>query len=387
MSTQHNPPAPENMTTPTPAPERAELFSFRVPAYQLRAALSACAPAASTDPLRHVLNAVCLELSPAPKTGGAPFLTVWATDGRRAHGVQLPLDFTPAGDVLPASVWSFVLPTENVKQAIKGINKKEKGEARVIFYRAPGGLVNAAPVVWIAIQTPAGETRARAADVNFPDMRRVIPSLYRIDKAGEVSLPVSYLRAALSAVENAQTDARATCAAFGADVASINCDNPLTGRAAGEALCKSLLKREEIDVCKSALRFNLGTRCAAPGAVVWALNPAPVSYALTLPAPAACQFDGSKPPAKAIRGAERASATRNTPAADMGLNADYVADALEAFDGLNACPGFCMDSENFWTRKPKDANSSWDPVELFTPSFDRGKAPAFVAVIMPLRLS
>ena len=380
----------ESMSTPataTPAPERAELFSFRVPAYQLRAALSACAPAMSKDPLRHVLNAVCLELSPAPKTGGAPFLTVWATDGRRAHGVQLPLDFTPAGDVLPAERWSFVLPTENVKQAIKGISKKEKGEARVCFYRAPGGLVNAAPVLWIAIQTPAGETRARAADVNFPDMRRVIPSLYRIDKAGEVSLPVSYLRAALSAVENAQTEARVACAAFGADVATINCDNPLTGRDAGEALCKSLLKREEMDVCKSALRFNLGTRCAAPGAVVWALNPAPVSYALNLPAPGACQFDGSKPPAKAIRGAERASATRNTPAADMGLNPDYVADALEAFDVLNACPGFCMDAEGFWTRKPKDVNQSWDPVELFTPSFDRGKAPAFVAVIMPQRLS
>jgi len=380
-----NPTAPNPaMSTPTHA--REELYSFRLPAYQLRAALSACAVAASTDPLRHVLNAVCLELSPAPKSGGAPFLTVWATDGRRAHGVQLPLDFSPSGDVLPVDRWSFVLPAENVKQAIKGINKKDKMEARVCFYRAPGGLVNAAPVLWIAIQTPAGETRAKTADVNFPDMRRVIPSLYRIDKAGEVSLPLSYLRAALSSVENAQTEARAACAAFGADVASINCDNPLSGRAAGEALCKSLLKREEIDICKSALRFNLGTRCHAPGAVVWALNPSPVSYALDLPAPAACRFDGSQPPTKAIRGAERASATRNTPAADMGLNADFVADALEAFDVLNACPGFCIDSESFWTRKPKDVSQSWDPVELYTPSFDRGKAPAFVAVIMPARL-
>ncbi len=374
------------MENQTPAPERAELYSFRVPAYQLRAALSACAPAMSKDPLRHVLNAVCLELSPAPKTGGAPFLTVWATDGRRAHGVQLPLDFSPASDVLPPERRSFVMPSENVKQAIKGIGKRDKMEARVCIYRAPGGLVNAAPVDWIAIQTDAGETRAKAAEVNFPDMRRVIPSLYRIDKAGEVSLPVSYLRAALGYVESAQTEARLTCAAFGADVAAINCDNPLTGRAAGEALCKSMLKDADRDLCASALRFNLGTRSPAPGAVVWALNPSPVSYALNLPAPGACQFDGSKPPAKAIRGAERATATRNTPTADMGLNPDYVAEALEALDTLNACPGFRLEGLDFWTRKPKDINQSWDPVELFSPAFDRGREPAFVAVIMPQRL-
>lgn len=384
MSTNQTTPAP--MENQTPAPERAELYSFRVPAYQLRAALSACAPAMSKDPLRHVLNAVCLELSPAPKTGGAPFLTVWATDGRRAHGAQLPLDFSPASDVLPAERRSFVMPSENVKQAIKGIGKRDKMEARVCIYRAPGGLVNAAPVDWIAIQTDAGETRAKAAEVNFPDMRRVIPSLYRIDKAGEVSLPVSYLRAALGYVESAQTEARATCAAFGADVAAINCDNPLSGRAAGEALCKSMLKDADRDLCASALRFNLGTRCPAPGAVTWALNPSPVSYALTLPAPGACQFDGSKPPAKAIRGAERASATRNTPAADMGVNPNYVAEALEGLDTLNACPGFRLEGLDFWTRKPKDINQSWDPVELFSPAFDRGREPAFVAVIMPQRL-
>jgi DNA polymerase III sliding clamp (beta) subunit (PCNA family) len=377
-----NAPAPVNV----PTPERAELYSFRVPAYQLRAALSACAPAMSKDPLRMVLNAVCLELSPAPKSGGAPFLTLWGTDGRRAHGVQLPLDFSPASDVLPASRWAFVLPSENVKQAIKGIAKKDKAEARVCFYRAPGGLVNAAPVLWISIQSAAGETRAKAADVNFPDMRRVIPSLYRMDGAGEVSLPVSYLRAALGNIQNAQNEARLTCAAFGADVATLNCDNPMSGRAAGEALCKSLLKDAERDLCHAALRFNLGTRSPAPGAVTWALNPAPVSYALNLPAPGACQFDGSKPPAKAIRGAERASATRNTPAADMGLNPAYVADALEAFDVLNACPGFRLDGLDFWTRRPKDINHSWDPVELFSPAFDRGREPAFVAVIMPQRL-
>jgi hypothetical protein len=278
------------------------------------------------------------------------------------------------------------MPSENVKQAIKGIGKRDKMEARVCIYRAPGGLVNAAPVDWIAIQTDAGETRAKAAEVNFPDMRRVIPSLYRIDKAGEVSLPVSYLRAALGYVESAQTEARATCAAFGADVAAINCDNPLSGRAAGEALCKSLLRDAERDVCQSALRFNLGTRCHAPGAIVWALNPAPVSYALSLPTPGACQFDGSKPPAKAIRGAERARATRNTPAADMGVNPNYVAEALEGLDTLNACPGFRLEGLDFWTRKPKDINQSWDPVELFSPAFDRGREPAFVAVIMPQRL-
>jgi hypothetical protein len=246
-------------------------------------------------------------------------------------------------------------------------------------------------VNWLSIQTDAGETRAKAADVNFPDMRRVIPSLYRIDKAGEVSLPVSYLRAALGNVESAQAEARLTCAAFGADVAIINCDNPMSGRAAGEALCKSLLKREDLDRCKSALRFNLGTRCPAPGAVTWALNPSPVSYALTLPAPSACQFDGSKPPAKAIRGAERAQATRNTPAADMGICAEYVAEALEALDAINACPGFRLEGLDFWTRRPrasdfKDINQLWDPVELFSPAFDRGREPAFVAVIMPQRL-
>jgi hypothetical protein len=280
-----------------------------------------------------------------------------------------------------------VLPAENVKQAIKGIGKRDKMEARVCIYRAPGGLVNAAPVDWIAIQTEAGETRAKAAEANFPDMRRVIPSLYRIDGAGEVSLPVSHLRAALGYVESAQAEARLTCAAFGADVATLNCDNPMAGRAAGEALCKSLLKREDLDRCKSALRFNLGTRCFAPGAVVWALNPAPGSYSLTLPAPGACQFDGSKPPAKAIRGAERASATRTTPAADMGLNPVYVSDALDAIDVLNACPGFSFEGLDFWTRKPRDPNNAFDPVELFTPSFDRGWAqPAFVAVIMPQRL-
>jgi hypothetical protein len=296
------------------------------------------------------------------------------------------LDFSPASDVLPAERWAFVLPTENVKQAIKGIGKKDKMSARVCFYRAPGGLVNAAPVLWISIQTDAGETRAKAADVNFPDMRRVIPSLYRIDGAGEVSLPVSYLRAALGNVENAQAEARLTCAQFGADVATMNCDNPMSGRAAGEVLCKSLLKDAERDLCHSALRFNLSTRCPAPGAVTWALNPAPVSYSLNLPAPGACQFDGSKPPAKAIRGAERASATRNTPAADMGLNPAYVADALDALDVLNACPGFRLDGLDFWTRRPKDLNESWHPVELFTPAFDRGREPAFVAVIMPQRL-
>jgi hypothetical protein len=70
----------------------------------------------------------------------------------------------------------------------------------------------------------------------------------------------------------------------------------------------------------------------------------------------------------------------------MGLNPDYVAEALEGLDTLNACPGFQLEGLDFWTRKPKDINQSWDPVELFSPAFDRGREPAFVAVIMPQRL-
>lgn len=388
MSTENENTTPENVAAPT----RSETFSFMIPADMLRAAFNACAPAMSKDPARYVLNGLNLELSPAPKTGGAPFLTLSGCDGRRLHVAQIPLEWNTPGETLPAARWSFIIPAALVKSALKGaLPRKVKGEAfaRVSFFRHAAGLVNSAPVDWIDVSTPAGSVSSpeAVAGCNYPNVRQVIPSLMTTGGAGPVHVPLSSLRAALRREEEAKGDCLARFAKWGADVAAFHCAGQMQGRAAGEALCNSLLKREEIDVCKSALRFNLGTRCAAPGAVVWALNPSPVSYTLNLPAPGACQFDGSKPPAKAIRGAERASAIRNTPAADMGLNADYVADALEAFDVLNACPGFCMDSESFWTRKPKDANSSWDPVELFTPSFDRGKAPAFVAVIMPQRLS
>jgi hypothetical protein len=388
MSNQ-NETSPENVA---PAPTRSETFSFTLPADMLRAALNACAPAMSSDPARYVLNGVNLELSPAPKSGGAPFATFAGCDGRRLHVAQIPLDWNPAGDHLPAARWAFIIPAAAVKSALKlALPKKVKGEAtaRVCFFRHAAGLVNAAPVDWIEISTHAGtvSTPEAVTGCNYPNIRQVIPSLSVTGGAGPVHVPLSSLRAALKREDEAKGDCLARFAKWGADVAAFHSAGQMQGRAAGEAQGKAAIR----EACRrdNMARFHLVSFTGSGGVNFLRLDPAPFDYAGELPTPSACRIDPLQAPARFIQAPSLKSLTRETVAGyhpATAFNPQYISDACDAFDAIEACKGFLPLPPSAFTRNPSTSGGAWGPVELENPAFDRGTSAGLTVVIMPQRL-
>jgi hypothetical protein len=388
MSTQ-NETSPENVT---PAPARSETFSFTLPADMLRAALNACAPAMSRDPARYVLNGLNLELSPAPKTGGAPFLTLSGCDGRRLHVAQIPLEYQTAGDHLPAARWSFIIPAAAVKSALKiALPRKVKGEAfaRVCFFRHAAGLVNSAAVDWIEISTPAGAVSSpeAVAGCNYPNVRQVIPSLTVTGGAGPVHVPLSSLRAALKREEEAKADCMARFASWGANVAAYHSAGQMQGRAAGEAHAKAAIK----EACRrdNTCKLHLVSFTGAGGVNFMRLDPVPFDYAGELPAASACQVNPAQLPARFIQAPSLKSLTRQTlpgyhPA--TALNPEYIEDACAAFEAIDSCKGFLPLPLDAFTRNPGTSGGAWGPVELENPAFDRGTSAGLTVVIMPQRI-
>jgi hypothetical protein len=388
MSTQ-NETSPENETA---APARAETFSFTLPADMFRAALNACAPAMSSDPARFVLNGLNLELSPAPKTGGAPFLTLSGCDGRRLHVVQIPLEYHTAGDHLPAARWSFIIPAAAVKSALKlALPNKVKGEAhaRVCFFRHAAGLVNSAPADWIEISTPAGAVSSpeAVAGCNYPNIRQVIPSLTVTGGAGSVHVPLSSLRAALKREEEAKVDCLSRFAAWGVQVAAYHAAGQMQGRAAGEAHAKAAIR----EACRrdNTCKFHQVVFTGAGGVNFMRLDPVPFDYSGELPEAYACQVNPAQLPARFIQAPSLKSLTRQTVAGYhpcTSFNPEYIGDACAAFDVISACKGFLPLPLDAFTRNPSTPGGAWGPVELENPAFDRGTSAGLTVVIMPQRI-
>lgn len=390
MKTENeNIPTAENVAAPT----RSETFSFMIPADMLRAAFTACAPAMSKDPARYVLNGLNLELSPAPKTGGAPFLTLSGCDGRRLHVAQIPLEWNSPGETLPAARWSFILPAALVKSALKqALPKKVKGEAfaRVSFFRRAAALVNSTPVDWIDVSTPAGSVSSpeAVAGCNYPNIRQVIPSLMITGGAGPVHVPLSSLRAALRREEEAKGDCLARFAKWGADVAAFHGAGQMQGRAAGEAQAKGAI-REALNR-DNASKFHLVSFTVAGGVNALRLDPVPFDYSGDLPSPSACRVAPAELPARFIHAPSLKSLTRQTVAgyqAATALNPQYIADACEAFDAIEACKGFLPLPPAAFTRSPANPGSYWGAIELENPAFDRGTSAGLTVVLMPQRLA
>lgn len=385
----------ENQTVPenvTPAPTRSETFSFTVPADMLRAALNACAPAMSKDPNRYVLNGLNLELSPAPKKGGAPFMTLVGCDGRRMHAAQIPFVYAPAGDVLPATRWSFVIPAALVKSALKiALPKKLKGAAaaRVSFFRHAAGLVNSSPVDWIEISTPAGVVSSPQAvtGCNYPLIRQVIPSLKVTGGACPVHVPLGSLRAAVRREDEAKTDCIARFASWGAEVAAWHSAGEMQGRAAGEAHAKGAI-REALNR-DNTCRLHLVSFTVAGGVSAMRLDPVPFDYAGDLPTPSACQVAPAQPPARFIQAPSLKSITRQPLSGYhpvTALNPAYIGDACAAIEAIESCQGFPPLPIDAFTRNPDTSGEAWGPVELENPAFDRGTSAGFTVVIMPQRI-
>lgn len=380
---------PENVT---PAPTRSETFSFTVPADMLRAAFNACAPAMSKDPARYVLNGLNLELSPAPKTGGAAFLTLSGCDGRRLHVVQIPLEWNTGADRHPGARWSFIIPAELVKSALKiTLPRKVKGEAmaRVCFFRHAAGLVNSAPVDWMEIQTPAGTVSSPEAvtGCNYPNIRQVIPSLMVTGGAGPVHVPLASLRAALRREDEAKTDCLMRFAKWGAEVAAYFSAGQMQGRAAGEAQAKGAIREalSRDNTCK----LHLVSFTVAGGVNAMRLDPVPFDYVGELPTPSACQVQPAQPPARFIQAPSLKSLTRQTLGGYhpcTALNPAYIADACAAFEAIDSCKGFLPLPPDAFTRNPSTSGAAWGPVELENPAFDRGTSAGLTVVIMPQRI-
>jgi hypothetical protein len=382
--------APENVT---PAPMRSETFSFTVPADMLRAALTACAPAMSKDPNRYVLNGLNLELSPAPKKGGAPFMTLVGCDGRRMHAAQIPFVYAPAGDVLPVARWSFVIPAAVVKSALKiALPKKLKGAAvaRVCFFRHAAGLVNSSPVDWIEISTPAGVVSSPQAitGCNYPLIRQVIPSLMAIGGAGPVHVPLASLRAAVRREDEATADCLARFAAWGADVAAFHSAGAMQGRAAGETIAKGAI-REALSR-DNTCRLHIVSFTVAGGVNAMRLDPVPFEYAGDLPAATACQVNPAQPPARFIGAPSLKTLTRQTLSGYhpvTAINPAYIKDACAALDAIESCPGFPPLPPDAFTRNPGTSGGAWGPVEIENPAFDCGTSAGFTVVLMPQRIA
>lgn len=394
MSTQNTQNQTENVTQEnvTPAPARSETFSFTLPADMLRAAFNACAPAMSKDPARYVLNGLNLELSPAPKTGGAPFLTLSGCDGRRLHVVQIPLEWNNGADRHPGARWSFIIPAALVKSALKiTLPRKVKGEAmaRVCFFRHAAGLVNSAPVDWIEIQTPAGTVSSPEAvtGCNYPNIRQVIPSLMVTGGAGPVHVPISSFRAALRREDEAKTDCLMRFAKWGSEVAAYHGAGEMQGRAAGEAQAKGAI-REALNR-DNASKFHLVSFTAAGGVNEMKLEPVPFDYSGDLPAPSACRIAPAQPPARFIQAHSLKSLTRQTLTGyhpTTALNPDYIDDACAAFDAIESCKGFLPLPPSAFTRNPGTPGAAWGAIELENPAFDRGTSAGLTVVIMPQRI-
>lgn len=175
MSTQN-----ESMSTPATATPAAASLSFTVSAPVLRAAFNACAPAMSEDPTRHIISSLYFELSAAPASSPASaphVLSLVATDGRRMHVAQIPIDglsLPPS----PARSLAFIMPAAAVRAAIKAClpKKLKAGEARLTFYPAAGGApVDQKGLRWIAIKTDSGDFTCPETSGNYPMFRQVIP--------------------------------------------------------------------------------------------------------------------------------------------------------------------------------------------------------------------
>lgn len=372
--------------TPTPAtesnPGNPGVLSFTVSAVVLRAALKACAPAMSKDEARYILNGVHLELRPsslpAIRDGAAPHvLTVAATDGRRLHVAQIPVDglsLPPS----PARTLSFIVPASAVRAALKSCfpAKLKNGEALLSFPRRASGLVNATPAPWLVLNTPCGEhaTPAVGVDCNYPNIRQVIPALPPGRPHVFISMRDAENVAEIESAENARfTEACLSAAALSAAQAGLPFPSAQI-RAATAPAVRTLIKTSRAK--NPCAYFERG-----PGG---RLIPLALSFGAV---PPSFQFnaDGTKVfpmGAKdvALSHPSGVCSIGSPAVAVAGINPAYLADLVEAVAAFNDVPGRALNGALI----AKDENA---PFVLSTSdAIDAGKGFSFLAVIMPQRV-
>lgn len=376
MSTQN-----ESMSTPATATPAAAPLSFTVSAPVLRAAFNACAPAMSEDVNRYIISSLYFELSAAPASAPASaphVLSLVATDGRRMHVAQIPIDglSLPAA---PARSLAFIMPAASVRAAIKSCfpKKLKTGEARLTFYPAAGGApADQKGLRWVAIKTDAGELTCPETSGNYPMFRQVIPKGAAPSAAVHINRKCAENVAGINEEENARfTEACLAAAVSAAASQSLPFPAEQIRRAALPSvrkLIKDTRKRSPLAYFESApagrliplaLRFS-----HVPPSFMFnsdASHVAPMGAAdIRLTHAAGMESFGSDVPR----------------AAAVAINPEYLADLAEACAAFETVPGSSLNGALI-------AHDDKSPFVIRTcADLDAGEKFTFLAVIMPARM-
>ena len=368
------------MNTPTPAAP----LSFTVSAPALRAAFNACAPAMSDDVNRHIISSLYFELSAAPtaaaiRAGSAPHvLSLVATDGRRMHVAQIPIDglsLPPS----PAPSLAFIMPAAALPAPIQAFlpKKLKTGEARLTFSPAAGGApADQKGLRWVAIKTDAGELTCPETSGNYPMFRQVIPKNSAPAAAVHINRKYAENVAEMDKEENARfTEACLAAAVSAAASQSLPFPAEQIRRAALPAvrkLIKDARKRSPLAYFESApggrliplaLRFS-----HVPPSFMFnsdASHVAPMGAAdIRLTHAAGMEAFGSDVPR----------------AAAVAINPEYLADVAAACAAFETVPGSSLNGALV-------AHDDKAPFVIRTcADLDAGERFTFLAVIMPARM-
>jgi hypothetical protein len=380
MSTQN-----ESMNTPAPATPAAAPLSFTVSAPVLRAALSACAPAMSIDPNRHIISSLYFELSAATpaaqRTGSAPHvLSLVATDGRRMHVAQIPIDglSLPAA---PARCLAFIMPAASVRAAIKACfpKKLKAGEARLTFTPAAGGApADQKGLRWLAIKTEAGELTCPETFGNYPMFRQVIPS--NVAARGAAAVHINRKDALNVAEINEAEDARFNEACLNAAVSAAASQSlPFPAEQIRRAALPSVRKLIKDARKRSPLAYF---ESAPAGRLIpLALSFAHVPPSFMFNADASNVSPLGAADIRLTHAAGMESCGSDVPrAARVAINPEYLADVAAACAAFETVPGSSLNGA-------LSAADESSPFVIRTcADLDAGERFTFLAVIMPARM-
>jgi hypothetical protein len=352
-------------------------YVAELPAAALRRALSACAPAMSTDENRYIINSALIEL----RRG---FISLVATDGRRLHAVQLPANvWTPTGAGLVSGALadnapsSLILPAESVRDLLSAAGPLSAATVK----KDPTARLELMPGDRRTLRLTVGERApwtGRAVEGNFPRWRQVLPKRDpRTDRALRLTDVQNVSAAELEAFKSFPANA----CALPAYADTLDTFRAQAGDGPANALRKAWMSfaRSSFTRYGRSLIFapaiNEQDREGDPAS----LRPWFPTYAVAL--------TGAERPAPHKTGGPSATVTHydksltrpTSPEEASHVNAHYVADALDAADDLDV-PG--LPSIVVFTQEKGDPMR---PLTAWSASAIDSAQPAAVLVIMPQR--
>jgi hypothetical protein len=350
-------------------------YVAELPAAALRRALSACAPAMSTDENRYILNGALIEL----RRG---FISLVATDGRRLHAVQLPATvWTPTGAGLVAGPLadnapaSLILPAESVRDLLSAAGPLSAATVK----KDPTARLELIPGAVRTLRLTVGERApwtARAVEGNFPRWRQVLP---KRDPRTDRGLRLVDVQNVSAAELEAFKSFPANACALPAYADTLDTFRTHAGDGPANALRKAWLSFARSSVTRYgrslivAPAINERDREGDPAT----LRPWFPTYAISKPDRPAPHKTGG--PSVDLTHYDK-SLTRPTAIEEAShVNAYYVADALDAADDLDA-PG--LPAIVGFTQERGDAMR---PLTAWSAAAIDSAQPAAVLVIMPQR--